>query len=125
MGFSLCGDHTRKTVHWTVFSPKGEHANKFARSLFKSHFCFSQQKKTINRWSFLLAEKMGFEPWKNTKLNLKKHSPHLAICHFKKFPIHFPKTQKNAYTIHFFSLIQPRWSFSVGPLKVITLNTLT
>ena len=27
---------TRKTVPQTVFSPKGEHANKFARSLFKS-----------------------------------------------------------------------------------------
>ena len=59
MGLSLCGDHTRKTVHRTVFSPFGEHANKFARSLFKSHL-FSWSKKRHIKGAMSLAEKPFF-----------------------------------------------------------------
>ena len=60
-GFSLCGDHTRKTVHRTVVSPFGEHANKFARSLFKSRL-FKHEKTDAKIHPFFMAEKAGFEP---------------------------------------------------------------
>ena len=54
-GFSLCGDHTRKIVHCTIFSPNGEHANKFARSLFKYRL-FKHEKTDAKMHPFFMAK---------------------------------------------------------------------
>ena len=67
-GFSLCGDHTRKIVHCTIFSPNGEHANKFARSLFKSRLN-STQKAHRNWCAFCVAERGGILPLVKGKAN--------------------------------------------------------
>ena len=61
-GFSLCGDHTRKTVHRTVFSlARTRNLWLLAPNSNPSLF-FSNKKRPSVDGLILLAEKEGFEP---------------------------------------------------------------